>query len=284
MKKKKSPSDCLVLPNLMIEGLHGLGLCIPFYLLDPDLIMKGQFCLQTLVFFSLVMLILMTFNRYVAAFRSLKYKLWFKKRFILVGFLGITFLTVALFMVSSYLLFFAKVVKKSVDHYCETYYKKISYYVFVTDHGHVLYQEFRRNACHPRGTFRCRNEPKLVRKLKTSWEIHEKCHKNITAHDKALLNVDYFALYLWPQFQFVLVIINTVIIYFIYRKIYNKLNVRGKFGTCTSFSNSVGDLFRDKVIPESKLLKNKLTVEAVQETNRLQTSLHSGKYSSLIRE
>ena len=187
MKKKKSPSDCLVLPNLMIEGLHGLGLCVPFYFLDPDWFMKVQFCLQILIFFSLVMLVLMAFNRYVAAVRPLKYKGWFKKRFIFLGFLGITLVTVALFIASSYVLFIAKVVEKSVEHFCETYYTERSYYDSETEfdpRNYVwgIHFDF---------------VPKYVRKLKTVREIHSRCHENITFHDKALISVDYFVLYLW---------------------------------------------------------------------------------------
>ena len=263
MKKKKSPSDCLVLPNLMIEGLHGLGLCVPFYFLDPDWFMKVQFCLQILIFFSLVMLVLMAFNRYVAAVRPLKYKGWFKKRFIFLGFLGITLVTVALFIASSYVLFKAKVVEKSVEHFCETYYTERNYYETKFDFQHWCYSLY--------------PQPPTIRTLKTVRERHERCHENTTFHDKALISVDYFVLYLWPQFQLLLIIINTVFIYFIYRKICNKFNAGGKFGLCKSLYKTVRGIFREEVSLESKTLENKLPVEAVQETNFIETCLLSGK-------
>ena len=281
MKKKRSPSDCLVLPNLMIEGLHGLGLCVPLYFLDPDWVMKGQFCLQILVFFSLVVLILMAFNRYVAAVRPLKYKLWFKKRFIFLGFSGITLVTVALFIATCYVLFIAKVVEKSVEHFCETYYTERSYYVYETEYNHWHYRSrvYGRsvNVCTKYMDFPYYPQPKRVPKLKTAIESHERCDENITFHDKALVTVDYFVLYLWPQFQLVLVIINTVFIYFFYKKLYNKFHAGRNFGLCASLYKTVRDLFREEVSLESKTLENKLSVEAVQETNFLQTCLPSGK-------
>ena len=38
--------------------------------------------------------------------------------------------SVALFIASSYVLFIAKIVEKSVEHYCEKYYTEKSYIVF----------------------------------------------------------------------------------------------------------------------------------------------------------
>ena len=204
MKKKKSPSDCLVLPNLMIEGLHGLGLCGPFYLLDPDWVMKDQFCFQILVFFSLVMLILMTFNRYVAAVRPLKYKSWFKKRFIFLGFLGITLVTVVLFIATCCVLFIAKVVENSVERYCETYYTEKSYWIttntFETENNHRYYRSgYYRGSGNLWTNYwerrRSYTLSELAKKLRTAMEINIICHYKKT-YDKTILYVDYFVLYL----------------------------------------------------------------------------------------
>ena len=192
-KKEKFPSDFLILPNLMIDALHGLAMCIPFYLINSNFMLKGQLCFLTFIFFSLVMLILMTLNRYVAAIRPMKYKLWFNKSRILLSFLAITLITVALFSAVAYALFVAKVVDKSIEHYCETYYEKI---------------------CVPTG-WRLR-----------SWEHYcnyeykerQNCYAREKSTQRALLNVNYFVFYLWPQIQLLLVICNTLFMCFVYKK------------------------------------------------------------------
>ena len=46
MKEQKIPSDWLILPNLLMDALHGLGMCVPLYLLTLYIMFKGSFFLQ----------------------------------------------------------------------------------------------------------------------------------------------------------------------------------------------------------------------------------------------
>ena len=263
-KKEKFPSDFLILPNLMIDALHGLAMCIPFYLINSNFMLKGQLCFQTFIFFSLVMLILMTLNRYVAAIRPMKYKLWFNKGRILFSFLAITLITVALFSAVAYALFVAKVVDKSIEHYCETYYEKI---------------------CVPTGW-----------KLR-SWELYcnyeykirQNCYAREKSTKRAFLNVNYFVFYLWPQFQLLLVICNTIFMCFVYKRISGQFEIRRSKTHFRKFFMTVMKVFRNDDVAKRKTTKpSKDALKLFQETtisdNGQTTSEHTGTLQIKIEQ
>ena len=110
-KKRKLPSDLLVMPNLTIDSFYGLCMCFQFYFTDPGIKVNLEFCLQIFILFSLIMLILMTANRFVAAVRPIKYKLGLES----VSYFSLISesFTVAVFSAGSYVLFLVKVLDQS---------------------------------------------------------------------------------------------------------------------------------------------------------------------------
>ena len=243
-KKEKLPSDFLILPNLMIDALHGLAMCIPFYLIDSNFMLKGQLCFQIFIFFSLVMLILMTLNRYVAAMRPMKYRLWFNKSSILLSFLAITVITVALFSAVAYALFVAKVVDTSIEQYCETYYERAC--------AGYSWWEIEKNL------------PYCL----TEYKKHEKCYEREKSTERALINVNYFVFYLWPQFQLLLVICNTLFMCFVYKTISSQFE-KGRSNThfCKFFVTLIKIFRNDDITNRKTTTPSKDTLTTFQETN-----------------
>ena len=252
-KKEKFPSDFLILPSLMIDVLHGLAMCIPFYLINSNFMLKGQLCFQIFIFFALVMLILIALNRYVAAMRPMKYKLWFNKSRILLSFLAISVITVALFSAVAFALFVAKVVDKSIDHYCETYLERV---------------------CVP-------SVWKLEPYYNCDYELRKNCYAREKSTERAFLNVNYFVFYLWPQFQLLLVICNTLFMCFVYKTISGQFQIRRSKTHFRKFFVTVMKIFRNDDVAKRKTTKpSKDTLTLFQEAtisdNGQTTSEHTG--------
>ena len=260
-KQKREPSDWLIMANLMIDALHGLGMCIPLYLFKPVVMIKGSFAFQSFIFFSLVMLILMTVNRYVAVTRPRKYRKWFEKRYIFLSFSGIASLTLALFSAVAYALFVKKVVEKSIVEYCRTQYIYRRYYhetgyVFYFDvfdyNGDILY-----HAGETYGFWDYEYVPKQICSLRT------------IENERTLLSVHFFVLYVWPQFQFCLVLINVLLMCFVYRQISKLFNLKTKFGFRNRFMKFIRQLFKDDRSSGKRRAESrrKTALLEIQETN-----------------
>merc|ERR1712226_511904 len=101
-KPKLTPSDYLIIPNLLVDTLQGIIMCFPYFLFGEEYMFDASFISEIFTFFSLVMLILMSVNRYVAVALPRKYKRWFCMRNILISFSSIFILTLAIFSILIY--------------------------------------------------------------------------------------------------------------------------------------------------------------------------------------
>ena len=278
-KQKREPSDWLILPNLLIDAFHGLGMCIPLYLLTPAIMVKGALFFQSFIFFSLTMLILMTVNRYIATVRPIKYPKWFAKRYIFLSFSAITFSTLALFSAVAYALFVKKIIEKSMIEFCEHYktYEKSSYLVgywwapIYNDYGYIVdygYEKVYDYLWHST--------------TKTS------CHEKPISVEKAWISVHFFVLNIWPQFQLGLVLINVILMSFVYAKISKLFNVHVKFGFVGRFWSLIRQLFVEDVKMRAQTLQNRITTLLdIQETDFTEREMRKsvellGNYDSSV--
>ena len=247
-KKKKSPSDYLIIPNLFVDSLHGLGMCIPFYLLGPKLMINGTFVYQFFTLFSLIMLILMTINRYVAVRRPFKYRKWFKKRFIIVSFLSITSFVIGVFALLAYLLFLGEIIESSFEEFCDnwvSYYHDWRGYYYFYDY----YDSYDYN-------------------FDYSFQYMDlMCSYSVNIKRKNILNAKFFVLYIWPQFQLLLVSFITALMCFVYYRISDQFHQRVKLGIIRRFFDLISRLFVDNDAEDAKQMQNKNKSVVIRETD-----------------
>ena len=204
-KKKKFSSDYLIMPNLLAESVQGIEMCIPFYLLGYKRMFRGAFVFQISIFFSLIMLIIMTLNRYFAVRRPFQYKKMFDKQRTLMIFIAISLLTVLVFATFTYVLFV----------------------------GHNIV-EYRKTVCHPL------NEPFSYPGQNAIWVCDR---EEIDQKDQHIMSVKVFVFYIWPQCQLTLVIFNAFLMCFVYKKISHRYKHKVKIGVFHRFLKLIGEMF-----------------------------------------
>ena len=106
-KTKKKATDTLVLTNLFMDALYGLLMsCVQSTFVKMDnidtvFVSLTYYIEDSLIFFSLAMLVLMTLNRYYAVVRPVRYKIYFKKSNVYKMLFGVSLLTLIVFFVLS---------------------------------------------------------------------------------------------------------------------------------------------------------------------------------------
>ena len=114
-KIKKSSSDYFVIPHLVIGSLYGITICIPIDFqgkVDDKISGRVAFVSQQLVFCSIILLLIMTINRYVAVLKPSRYNIWFSKQFLSVMFIVIAFLYIISLTTLLYFLYIGKKIEK----------------------------------------------------------------------------------------------------------------------------------------------------------------------------
>ena len=238
-KRKRTSSDYLIIPNLLVDFLHGAGMCIPLYVLssNKEKMMLGAFFFQVLMFFSLIMLFMMTLNRYTAVLRPMKYKIWFAKTRMLSTFVAVSAVTLFLFAAFAYALFLGTMDKQIYKKVCyRTISRSLSQPPTHFRKRYTLDDLFGNNSISYDGYW---NPP-------IAYQAYENCHlKHFGKRKTAILSAKVFVYYIWPQFQLLLVSLNTLLMCFVYKKISNHFKNRVKLGLFGRFVNLVKNVFLD---------------------------------------
>ena len=187
-RNKKVPTDYLIMPNLFVDSLQGIATCFPYYLISGKFIFSSAFVEEIFIFFSLVMLMLMTLNRYTAVLRPIKYKKWFSLRNVIIVVLMILLLTLIIFALLLNFLYFHEIVEvENGDQSDENDEKMFS----VRDtNGNETRSE----------------------NLLTSYRIDD-------IAEISAFHVNHLIFFIWPQLQLALVLINAIMICIVYRAI-----------------------------------------------------------------
>ncbi|XP_075262067.1 uncharacterized protein LOC142353655 isoform X2 [Convolutriloba macropyga] len=236
-KNKKSTSDYLVIPHLVVGSLYGIVICIPIDFqgkVDGKISGRVAFVSQQLIFCSIILLLIMTINRYVAVLNPSRYNIWFSKQFLSVMFIVIAFLYIISLTTLLYFLYIGKKLKKSVREKCK------EYGIFEFDYENMWHQTDSLSLCRD--------------KTKT--------------YEVSFMNEKFVSFHLWPQLQLLLVICYIIIMSFVYKRIGKNLQPDLNAGFLNQFVINCFTGRREKAIDGADLSIRETIFLSDQEMNR----------------
>ena len=120
-KSQRSSTDYLIMPNLFSDSFYGLQMCIPYYIFGDNFMFVRSFIEQIFIFFSLIMLFLMTIERYAAVLRPRRFRTWFSTRNVILFLGGLAISTMVTFIVLFHFLYLRDFFDANYQKNCEYY-------------------------------------------------------------------------------------------------------------------------------------------------------------------